>query len=160
MVAKDDAMANHKPSSWLAKTEDGSNRLSRWVWVVGIILLLVSSEHPHINHNASILIRLVSQCIGGGAGLGWYLTHNQPSNQQPKAFGGSANEQPSATISSSSAAPALSSSPHVYPTNTVARREALPEPSGAAIYMAPQQRSTFDNTVFPPKRHNRRVHQH
>lgn len=42
MVAKDDAMANHKPSSWLAKTEDGTNRLSRWVWVVGIILLLVS----------------------------------------------------------------------------------------------------------------------
>lgn len=43
MVAKDDAMANHKPSSWLEKTEGGTNRLSRWVWVIGIVLLLVSS---------------------------------------------------------------------------------------------------------------------
>jgi hypothetical protein len=146
MVAKDDAMANHKPSSWLEKTEGGTNRLSRLVWVVGIVLLL---------------------CIGAGAGLGWYLTHNQPSNQQPKALGGSADEQApvTASVSSSSssvAAPASSSSPHVSPTNTVARRKALPEPSSVAIHMMhiPQQRSTFDSAILPSKHHNRRAHQY
>lgn len=28
-------------SMWLSKTQNGSTRLSRWVWIVGITLLIV-----------------------------------------------------------------------------------------------------------------------
>lgn len=109
MVAK---VENHdggqKQSSWLRKTQDGSTRLSRWVWVVGVFFLI---------------------CIGGGIGLGWYFSHNSPSHQQPTAIGGSANEIPGTSQTTPSATgPGGSSVLHVQPTFTVARRAS--EPSG------------------------------
>ncbi|KAH7920481.1 hypothetical protein BV22DRAFT_1073867 [Leucogyrophana mollusca] len=103
MVAKEEK----KISPWLRKTQSGTTRLSRWVWFIGVVLLI---------------------CIAAAAGLGWYISHKTPANQAPKAIGGSANE--GMTPASSSAAAkggSTSSSPHVSPTNTVARR-AAPEP--------------------------------
>ena len=64
--------------------------------------------------------------IAGGIGVGVYLTRNSPSHQQPTAIGGSAdNLATSTTVVSTSGAKgaASSSSLHVSPTNTVARRE-------------------------------------
>ena len=67
--------------------------------------------------------------IVGGVAAGVYFTRNNPSNTQPKAFGGSANQ--AATFSSSATASvvtgkngAASTVLHVSPTNTVQRREA------------------------------------
>ncbi|KAF9221584.1 hypothetical protein BS17DRAFT_819477 [Gyrodon lividus] len=104
MVAKEEK----KPSSWLTKTQNGSSRLYRWVWFVGIVLLI---------------------CIGVGCGVGWYVSHNSPSHQQPTAVGGSANETTGPNSQTTAAAGHLTtSSPHVTPTNTVARRAAVPDP--------------------------------
>jgi len=104
MVAKEDS--RKKESSWLKKTRDGSARHSLWVWIVGIFLLL---------------------CIGGGIGLGVYMSRKSPSHQTPVVIGGSANY--TAGPSSPPVAPTKSGGPrqsssrlHVSPTNTVARR--------------------------------------
>lgn len=104
MVAKE-APNNGRESSWLVKTQSGTTRLSRWLSFTGVFLAI---------------------CIAGGISVGWYFTHNNPSNQQPGVVGGSANEgissSSSATSSSSAPSHRVSSSPHVSPTNTIARR--------------------------------------
>lgn len=103
MVAKDEK----KTSSWLIKTQSGSSKLSRWVWFVGMVLLVL---------------------IAAGVGIGWYISHKSSSNTTPKAIGGSAEETMSPT--STHASVAVSSSLHVSPTNTVARRnKAEPTPA-------------------------------
>lgn len=105
IVARDEK----KTSSWLIKTQNGSSKLSRWVWFIGMVLLI---------------------CIAAGVGIGWYISHKSTSNTAPKALGGSANETmgPSSTLASVTAS--TSSSLHVSPTNTVARRyEAEPTPA-------------------------------
>ncbi|KAF9241145.1 hypothetical protein BU15DRAFT_87366 [Melanogaster broomeanus] len=115
MVAREEK----KPSSWLTKTQNGTSRLSRWVWIVGITLLI---------------------CIGAGTGIGWYISHKSPSHQQPTAVGGSANE--TTGPNSPTATAAGSSSPHVTPTNTVARRAAVLDPmptSFEAIHMPSEE---------------------
>jgi len=66
---------NSKPpekrkSPWLRSYENGRHRLSAWVWIVSVLLLV---------------------CIFGGIGVGWYFTHNK-SNIPPTAIGGSADE--------------------------------------------------------------------
>ncbi|EGN98433.1 hypothetical protein SERLA73DRAFT_161207 [Serpula lacrymans var. lacrymans S7.3] len=99
MVAKEE---NQKPTSqkqspWLRKTQNGTTRLSRWVWFIAVVLLL---------------------CIAAGVAIGWRISHNTPPNQAPKAFGGSANE----SAPGSSAAGPTSSALHVSPTYTVERR--------------------------------------
>lgn len=102
-------------SSWLKKTRNGSDRLSRWVWIVGIILLL---------------------CIGGGAALGVYMTRKSPGHQQPTAIGGSADYTagPTSSATLSKSVPKGSSTRlHVTPTNTVARRS----PEDAFLTPAP-----------------------
>jgi len=104
MVAKEEK----KPSSWLTKTQSGTNRLSRWVWVIGIVLLI---------------------CTGAGIGLWYYISHTSVSNQAPTAVGGSAGETAG---SSSSTTGGLSSSPHVTPTFTLAHRDTVPHPTQAA----------------------------
>ncbi|KAJ7244997.1 hypothetical protein B0H12DRAFT_1073579 [Mycena haematopus] len=106
MVAKDPD--EKRPSSWLTKAQGGANRLSRWVWVIGIILVV---------------------CAAGGIGIGVYLSEEASAHYRPDAIGGSADEALSSLAVTSSAskgakgAVATSSSPHVSPTNTVARRE-------------------------------------
>lgn len=91
-----------KTSVWLRKTQSGTNSLSRWVWIIGLLLLA---------------------CIAGGIGLGWYIAHNNTSHNAPTVIGGGVNEKATPVTSSVSMKPGVSSSPHVSPTNTVARRD-------------------------------------
>ncbi|KAG1906515.1 uncharacterized protein F5891DRAFT_1101054 [Suillus fuscotomentosus] len=105
IVAKDEK----KTSSWLIKTQNGSSKLSRWVWFIGIMLLVL---------------------IAAGIGIGWYISHKSTSTTVPKAIGGSANETMNPTSTRTSIGVSSSSSLHVSPTNTVARRnEAAPTPA-------------------------------
>ncbi|KAJ7021595.1 hypothetical protein C8F04DRAFT_1140297 [Mycena alexandri] len=111
MVAKDPE--ERRPSSWLQKTQGGANRLNRWVWIVGIILII---------------------CAAGGIAIGVYMSEQASAHYRPDAIGGSANDGTSAlpatnstTKSAGKAALGTStakSAVHVSPTNTVARREA------------------------------------
>ncbi|TFK33019.1 hypothetical protein BDQ12DRAFT_450788 [Crucibulum laeve] len=116
MVAKEESKkpSGHKESSWLRKTRASTNHLSRWVWIVGIVLII---------------------CIAGAIGLGLYISSKAPSHQAPKVFGGSANEAatgvPTAAAATGTAKGGASSSVlHVSPTHTVARRVAGPESTG------------------------------
>ncbi|KAF8182345.1 hypothetical protein BJ912DRAFT_1061814 [Pholiota molesta] len=109
MVVKEESTKKGpKESSWLHQTKSRTARYSRWVWITGMILIIV---------------------IAGGTGAGVYLTRNSPGNQQPTAIGGSANN--AATATSAAAGGTSSSSLHVSPTNTVARREARAVPTQA-----------------------------
>lgn len=95
---------------------DGSNRASRGVWVAAIILLFL---------------------IAGGVALGLIMRRNAPAHQQPKAFGGSADNLATST-SSVAAAPTAAPGPgpglpsqttslHVSPTLTLnSRAESTP----------------------------------
>lgn len=85
---------------WLRKTQDGSHRLARWVWITGIVILVI---------------------IAVAAGVGYHLTHNTPSHQQPTALGGSANEAATAVTTSTSALVNANGSTvkHVSPTYTL-----------------------------------------
>lgn len=120
-------------SWWLKKTQNGSSRLSRWVWVVAFVIIL---------------------CIAGVSVLGWRASQNKPAHQAPTALGGSANERPGATTSSSapvasgSSGAQQSSIKHVSPTHTVARREA--QPTGVAVplgHARAARRRLFDSVV-------------
>jgi len=120
-----------KESTWLRKTQDGSTRLSRWVWLIGIFLLV---------------------CIGAAIAIGYTVSHNAPSYQQPKAFGGSANESAVPSSSQPATTPASGTSaisPLVQPTYTVARRASEPSGLPAAQDLA--------NVVHD---HKRRTHMH
>ena len=75
---------------------------------------------------------LLVMSIVAAVGLGVYFNRNAPGHQQPKVLGGSADEVGSSVASSSasatsartkSAVGSTSSSLHVSPTFTVARRE-------------------------------------
>ncbi|KAJ7600874.1 hypothetical protein C8J56DRAFT_847539 [Mycena floridula] len=107
MVAKEEGMKNpaQKQSAWLRKTQNGTNKLAIWVWIVGLIIILAAA---------------------GGIGLGWYLSHNAPSHQQPTTFGGSASEAAGSTTTARQVAgtgTVTAKTPlHVSPTNTVKRR--------------------------------------
>lgn len=95
-------------SAWLKKTQSGSSRMSRWVWVVGLFLLII---------------------IGGAIGLGYWESRN--SNKPPtapEALGGSADDGASiiVTTSTSSSSIVPSGSPLVTPTLTVQKRAAFP----------------------------------
>ncbi|KAJ7134826.1 hypothetical protein C8R44DRAFT_829192 [Mycena epipterygia] len=111
MVAKDPE--EKRPSSWLQKTQGGTNRLRSWVWIIGIILIV---------------------CAAGGIGLGIYISEQASAHYRPDAIGGSVNGGVSALTSASASATksgakgaiATSSILHVAPTNTVARREPFP----------------------------------
>ncbi|KAH0832101.1 hypothetical protein J3R83DRAFT_13010 [Lanmaoa asiatica] len=132
MVAKEEK----KPSSWLIKTQNGSSSLSRWVWVVGMILLT---------------------SIGMGIGLWYYISHTNSSHQQPTAVGGSANET-SGPSSSTAEGHASSSSPHVTPTFTLARRDTLPDPTPTAFTLigVPPEDAVKTNVSRHNKKHRLR----
>ncbi|KJA20155.1 hypothetical protein HYPSUDRAFT_78460 [Hypholoma sublateritium FD-334 SS-4] len=92
-----------KESSWLKQTLNGSKRHSRSIWLIGMLLLVL---------------------IAGSIGVGVYFTRNSPGHQQPTAIGGSADNLATSTaVATSAGAKASSSSLHVSPTNTVARRD-------------------------------------
>jgi hypothetical protein len=105
-----------KESSWLSKTKSGYSQFSRWVWVTGLVLLIL---------------------IGGAAGLGWWATHNKPDHQRPGGIGENADQ--SAPVSSSAAPKtgAVSGSSTVLkvtPTRTIDKRAAAtPIPSSALL---------------------------
>jgi len=104
-----------KDSPWLKKTQNGDSRLSRWVWVIGISLLV---------------------CIGAGVGLGWYFTHNNPAHQRPASLGPTGNA--TEAIPSSSAVMLTTSGSStvlkVTPTRTIDKRaEATPAPVGIHV---------------------------
>ena len=46
MVVKEDMAtpAGQKQSMWLRKTQNGTSRMSRWVWFIGMVLLMVSKS--------------------------------------------------------------------------------------------------------------------
>ncbi|KAJ2924617.1 hypothetical protein H1R20_g12488, partial [Candolleomyces eurysporus] len=115
MIAKVDMAEKSKGgkgSSWLRRTENGKNRLSRWVWVIGMILLCA---------------------IGGAIGLGIYFTRDSPDHQQPTALAGSVGNQttegaPSSILSfgggrgGGGGTPSTATRPRVSPTYTLDER--------------------------------------
>ncbi|KAG7445796.1 uncharacterized protein BT62DRAFT_932960 [Guyanagaster necrorhizus] len=101
VIAKEE---NRKSSSsWLKKTQNGTTRLSRLVWVIGTILAI---------------------CAAAGIGIGFWISHNSTSSSQPTAIGGSADNASTEinTDTSTSDTSSVSTSLHVSATNTVARR--------------------------------------
>ena len=95
-----------------------------------------------------------------------YINSKNTAHNAPKAIGGSANEKLSAASSSAAAAAAAgeaTTSFHVSPTRTVARRDDAPLPTDVPLSFVhiPEQPSSFskDNLVraVPPSRH-RRMH--
>ncbi|KAH9926087.1 hypothetical protein B0H21DRAFT_781365 [Amylocystis lapponica] len=115
MVAKEDT---RKPQSqWLKKTMSGTSRMSRWVFLIGIILLLV---------------------VVGAIGLGVYVSHKNPHNSAPTAIGGSADETggTSSSLAGHEAVASSSTFLHVTPTNTVARRDDIFKPMSTGVPLA------------------------
>ncbi|KAI0035193.1 hypothetical protein K488DRAFT_68588 [Vararia minispora EC-137] len=114
MIAKEPSA--HKESKWLHDTQTGKSRWSRYVWVIGLLLLA---------------------CIGLAIGLGVYfrLTNKSTVQSSPKAIGGS-EENSGTLVTSSAAVGGTSSSLHVSPTYTVARREPIPSPVAMPVPVA------------------------
>ncbi|KIK69687.1 hypothetical protein GYMLUDRAFT_66988 [Collybiopsis luxurians FD-317 M1] len=121
MVVKEE---NKKPSSlktsaWLKTTQGRTKSMFRWVFVTGLIFTI---------------------CAVGAIGLWWYAAHNSTSHEQPSAIGGSAKEGGAetgvvlSTVGHATSTASLGTSLHVSPTNTVARRKAEPEPTGAVFH--------------------------
>lgn len=92
-----------KKSPWLRKTQSGKAWMSRWLWLIGIILVIV---------------------IAGAIGLGWWASHKSNTSTEPTTLGGSSKEAAGPVVSKAIVAPSSSSDsvPHVGPTFTVARR--------------------------------------
>ncbi|EMD31411.1 hypothetical protein CERSUDRAFT_119792 [Gelatoporia subvermispora B] len=146
MVAKEENTKPYNQSAWLRNTQNGTTRLARWVWFVGLALLIL---------------------IGGAIGLGWWASHNSTTPSSPTAIGGSANEKLQGVSSSAPAAGATPSSTslHVSPTYTVARREfADAIPTGVPLspsYALPVAQHEPDRSkrlvpALPVARHRRR----
>ncbi|KAF9257492.1 hypothetical protein L218DRAFT_949121 [Marasmius fiardii PR-910] len=102
MVLHEEERSNgKKKSTWLKKTQSGKNKMSRWLWLIGIILVIV---------------------IAGAIGLGWWISHNNNTPTEPSAFGGSSKETAGPVVSKTTVHPNSSSATHVGPTFTVAKR--------------------------------------
>ncbi|KAG6919642.1 hypothetical protein DXG01_003506 [Tephrocybe rancida] len=130
MVAKESNSTHpaQKTSIWLSKTQSGSTRLSRWVWITGIVILCI---------------------IGGAVGIGWYVSHNAPDHQAPKAIGGSANEAATASSSAVVSTNAHGSTvKHVSPTLTVNGRALHVEPTGVAVPVRHRRRNVNLNRTL------------
>ncbi|KAM5538639.1 hypothetical protein V8D89_007668 [Ganoderma adspersum] len=142
MVVKEDMAtpAGQKQSVWLRKTQNGTSRMSRWVWFIGMVLLII---------------------IAGAIGLGWWVSHNNKSHNAPTAIGGSADEKAIASASASASAKAAASASssdisfHVSPTNTVARRADEPIPTLPVLYPV-HVRSPNSHHVHVVQTHHRR----
>lgn len=95
-----------------------------------------------------------------------YVNSQNTAHNAPKAIGGSADEKLQTQSSAAAAAAAdgaVSTSYHVSPTRTVARRDDAPVPTDVPLSFIhiPKQPSSFSNEhlvrAVPPSRH-RRVH--
>ncbi|KZT09322.1 uncharacterized protein LAESUDRAFT_647164 [Laetiporus sulphureus 93-53] len=131
MVAHDDLARKEKPS-----TLDGNSRYSRWVWIVGMMLL-------------TIIVLLVCLIV-------YKVKSDNSTSNVVTALGGSANEE-----YSSSADGAASTSLFVSPTYTVARRSdvfedvvptSIPEP---IAHLAPSPRGSHSRTQHRRGSHSR-----
>ncbi|KAL0067533.1 hypothetical protein AAF712_005524 [Marasmius tenuissimus] len=100
MVAHEEKGGKKTGSDWLSKTQTGANRMSRWVWLVGVCFILV---------------------VGGAIGLGWWVSHNDTEATQPGVLGGSAGET-AGPVTTSRSIGASRSEGVVQPTHKVARR--------------------------------------
>ncbi|KAF6747469.1 hypothetical protein DFP72DRAFT_607791 [Ephemerocybe angulata] len=106
MVAKAEGVADgrKKESPWLRKTTSGKNRLGRWVWVIGVVLLAV---------------------IGAAIGLGVWFGRNSPDHQQPGTLAGGAGTMRADDATSTSSVKGGASATTakiVTPTHTVKER--------------------------------------
>ncbi|KAF4577104.1 hypothetical protein EYR36_005091 [Pleurotus pulmonarius] len=106
MIAKveNEKQTTEKQSLWLRKTQSGTNRLSRWVYVLGIVLLIL---------------------IAGGIALGVYASKNDDdsTHEPPTVFGGAANEASVPDVGDKKeGSPTVRSSFHVQPTRTLDNR--------------------------------------
>lgn len=140
MVAREENQKRYsqKLSPWLRETQSGKSRMSGWVWIVGLILLA---------------------CVGLGIGLGLYISHKAPSHQDPTAFGGGDNHGTGPTTSQQDTGTGSSSSSrHVSPTNTVARRAAFADalPTPALIHVMHAPLAHWNKPDAPRARHQRR----
>ncbi|TFY59050.1 hypothetical protein EVJ58_g6030 [Rhodofomes roseus] len=121
IVAKDETKTRGKQSAWLRKTTSGISRHVRWVWVVGISLLII---------------------IGCAVAFGVYKTHHSSSSSNSSvvtAIGGSANQVGSGnTVTADEKSGGSASALLVTPTRTVARRSVDIQPTSApAIPITP-----------------------
>lgn len=136
---------HYHSSNWLKKTKNGDARTSRWIWFIGMALLLVRTSISITSTSDSSANSLLSplfrpQLIAGAIGLGVWVNHNNNTHSAPTAIGGSANQKAVTTDAAPTIAGALAtSSPHVSPTHTVARRAnlALPTPHIPDALLAP-----------------------
>lgn len=139
MVAKEENKKRYsqKQSPWLRETQSGTSRMAGWVWVIGLILLV---------------------CAGLGIGLGLYISHRAPSHQDPTAIGGGDNFGATTSQVVAGVGPTGSSSPHVSPTNTVARRAAFADPLPTPAPGAPihPMHLHWGKSEPPHARHRRR----
>ncbi|RXW17600.1 hypothetical protein EST38_g8253 [Candolleomyces aberdarensis] len=144
MIAKVDMAEKSKGgkgSSWLRRTENGKNRLSRWVWVIGILLLCA---------------------IGGAIGLGIYFTRDSPDHQQPTALAGNVGNQtagaaPSTVLSfgggrgGGGGTPSTATRLHVSPTHTLEGR-------GFVMAVVPTPATTGAPSAEEKREHAREEH--
>lgn len=113
MVVKEEDKVQHKSSNWLKKTQTRTNQMSRFVWFIGIGLLII---------------------LAGAFALAWYISHASSGHTVPTAVGGKNNESAGSTSTSSILAVNLGGSStqlHVSPTYTVNyKRGPLPSACG------------------------------
>ncbi|THH05529.1 hypothetical protein EW145_g4728 [Phellinidium pouzarii] len=88
-------------SSWLEKTQNGLTTMSRLVWIVALLLVII---------------------IVGAIAFGVYISHNSKTTSGPKALGGSEDQGISLTLSDTTVAAMAASSTRVSPTLTVQKR--------------------------------------
>ncbi|TCD69026.1 hypothetical protein EIP91_009089 [Steccherinum ochraceum] len=156
-----------KQSVWLRKTQNGDTRMSRWVWVVGLIILIVSLPSPSIPLSRTSLPPTLTpsspslQAVAGGIGIGVYISHNDTSHDAPTAIGGKANERPADESSTAVGSGTSTGSPKVTPTHTVARRAGGGfdvVPTGVPGVLAELSDFSWKGHVVravPPSRHRR-----
>ena len=107
--------------------------MSRTVWFVGLFILAL---------------------IGGGIALGYYLSRNSSSHTIPVAVGGSANEGASLVGTTTTQATTTSTSHHVTPTNTVAKRYPILE---ATTFPKPRSPPVADIALHRKRKRQNRL---
>ncbi|KAL5524465.1 hypothetical protein ACEPAF_9605 [Sanghuangporus sanghuang] len=107
MVVREEG-SRKSSSSWLEKTQAATTNMSRMIWIVGILLLIV---------------------IGGAIGFGIYISHNSNESTRATALGGSDGQGADLSVLPTTTAAAVSTTSGVRPTLTVDKRFAIPWPT-------------------------------